>query len=88
LTPPFEAGPDVRVGRTGNVGGVSMIAMRRFGAVASVGALLVLSGCSAETDAGDDPEVLGEVIEADPAGEVRVGGPWPDCELAAEFEPC
>jgi hypothetical protein len=65
-----------------------MIAMKRFGAVASIGALLVLAGCSADPDVGDDTEVLGEVIDADPAGDVARGGPWPDCELANEFEPC
>jgi hypothetical protein len=65
-----------------------MIAMKRFGAVASIGALLVLAGCSAEADDGDETEVLGEVIDADPAGDVARGGPWPDCDLARELEPC
>jgi hypothetical protein len=88
LTRAFEGGSDVRVGRAGNVGGVVMIAMKRFGAVASIGALLVLSGCSSDADAGDDTEVLGETLEADAAGDATGGGPWPDCELANEFEPC
>jgi hypothetical protein len=65
-----------------------MIAMKRFGAVASIGALLVLAGCSSEVDAGDDPEVLGEVIDADAASDATGGGPWPDCDLARELEPC
>jgi hypothetical protein len=56
-----------------------MFVMKRFGAVASIGALLVLAGCSSDPDAGDDTEVLGEVIDADAAGDATVDGPWPDC---------
>jgi hypothetical protein len=88
LTPPFEGGFDFRIGRMGYVGGIVMIVMKRFGAVASIGALLVLAGCSSDADAGEDAGGLGEVLDADAAGGATGGGPWPDCELANEFEPC